>query len=357
VSSLYTVIMCGGKGERFWPKSRRRSPKQFIRLFGELSLTRQTSDRMLKLCPLNRQLFITPVEYEAVLREQVRIRKGNLVLEPVGRNTAPAIGVAAAYLAARDSDATMAVLPADHLITRQAELLACLRLAAKLAQDGLLVTFGIPPSRPDTGYGYIKVGEKLTKKGIEAFRVLGFREKPDARTARRYVKAGNYLWNSGMFVWRVDAILSAFELHMPDFYRSLLKLRDAVGTRGEKRVLGSVYREAPSISVDYAIMEKAVNIAAVKATFDWDDVGSWLALARHMKADNGGNVVRGTCFGKDTRGCIVESDSGLLAVLGCEDLVIVRSGDAVLVARKDRLDDIKALVKLVADSRDGSRYL
>ncbi len=357
MSELYAVIMCGGKGERFWPKSRRSNPKQFIRLFGDLSLTRQTSDRMLELCPLERQVFITPTEYEAVMRKQVKTGRRNLVLEPVGRNTAPAIGVAAAYLATRDPDATMVVLPADHLITKHRELLACVRLAAELAQKRLLVTFGIPPSRPDTGYGYIKVGDRLAKKGIGAFRVLGFREKPDARTARRYVKAGSYLWNSGMFVWRVDVILSAFEHHMPEFHRSLLKLRDAVGTKNERRVLNRVYRDAPSISVDYAVMEKAGNIAAVKATFDWDDVGSWLALARHMKQDKAGNVVRGTCIGKDMKDCIVDSDSGLLAVLGCEDLVIVRSGDAVLVAHKDRLDGIKALVKMVGGDRTGNSYL
>ncbi|UCG43702.1 MAG: mannose-1-phosphate guanylyltransferase [candidate division WOR-3 bacterium] len=357
MSELYAVIMCGGKGERFWPKSRRTSPKQFIRLFGDRSLTRQTSDRMLKLCPVERQVFIAPAEYERVMREQVKTRKANLILEPVGRNTAPAIGVAAAYLAARDTDASMVVLPADHLITKHAKLLACVRLAAKLAQQGLLVTFGIPPSRPDTGYGYIKVGDRLTSKGIQAFRVLGFREKPDPRTARRYVKAGSYLWNSGMFVWRVDVIFSAFERYMPEFHSSLLRLRDAVGTKSEKRVLNKVYRDAPSISVDYAIMEKAGNIAAVRATFDWDDVGSWLALARHMKQDKVGNVVRGTCVGKDMRGCIVDADSGLLAVLGCRDLVIVRSGEAVLVAHKDRLDDIKALVKLVGESRHGGGYL
>jgi len=357
VSELYAVIMCGGKGERFWPKSRRKTPKQFIRLFGDLSLTRQTSDRMLKLCPLERQVFIAPVEYEAMMRRQVRTLKKNLVLEPVGRNTAPAIGVAAAYLAARDPDATMVVLPADHLITRHAQFLACVRLAAKLAQQGLLVTFGIPPSRPDIGYGYIKVGERLTRKGTEAFRVLGFREKPDVRTARRYVGAGNYLWNSGMFVWRVDAILAALERCMPRFHRALLRLTDAIETSNEKRVLNRVYKDAPSISVDYAIMEKVGNIAAVKATFDWDDVGSWLALARHMKQDRAGNVVRGTCIGRDMKDCIVDTDSGLLAVLGCEGLVIVRSGDAVLVAHKDRLDGIKELVRLVGQDKVGKGHL
>ncbi len=355
---LYAVIMCGGRGERFWPRSRRNRPKQFIELLGNESLTRLTSERMKNLCPVSRQLFVAPAEFEATLKRQLGLKARSLLFEPVGRNTAPAIGLAAAHLARTDPDATMVVLPADHLIKRQQAFETSVRLAAKLAQDGLLVTFGVPPTRPDTGYGYVRVGEKLAGRGkLTAHRVLGFKEKPDPATAKRYVAQGNYLWNSGMFVWRVDAILEAFGRYMPAFRRSLQKLTDSVGTRREKTVLAETYRKVRPVSIDYAVMEKADNIAAVRATFDWDDVGSWLALARHVRADRQGNVTHGLTFTRDARDCIIDSDRGVIAVLGVRDLVVVRSGDAVLVTHKDKVAGIRELLKEMSCHREAEEYL
>ena len=355
--NLYAVILCGGRGERFWPKSRRALPKQFIALFGQQSLTQETSARVLPLCPPKRQLFVAPAEFEPVLRRQLG-KAANLVFEPMGRNTAPAIGLAAEYLKHEDPDATMLVLPADHLIEDRVAFLKAVRLGARLAQDGLLVTFGIRPERPDTGYGYIELGSRITGKGrLTAHRVLGFKEKPSPARARAYLAAGNYVWNSGMFIWRVDAILDAFRRFMPEFYDELEKFGKAIGTRREKPALARLYRNAQSISIDYAVMEKADNVACVRGTFDWDDVGSWLALVRHAKPDPAGNVAHGLLVARDSTNCVVDSDAGIVAALGVKDLVIVRAGDAVLVADRKHLGRMKQLLAEIAGHAVGERHL
>jgi mannose-1-phosphate guanylyltransferase len=344
----YAVILCGGRGERFWPKSRRANPKQFIRLFGDRSLTQATSDRIAGLCPPERQLFIAGEDFRRTMQSQMKGTRAQFVYEPVGRNTAPAVGLAAVYVARRDAEGIMVVLPADHLIEDRREFLRDVGLAVQLARRGLLVTFGIPPDRPDTGYGYVQMGEEIVRytggKPLAAYKVQAFREKPDAATARKYVRAGNYAWNSGMFVWRADVILEAFREFVPGFHAELEKFAKTIGTRQEQAALGRLYAGTESISIDYAVMEKARNVAAVRATFDWDDVGSWLALARHLEHDAARNVANGLFVARNSRGCIVDTDEGIVAALGVENLVIVRSGDAVLVARRDDLDGIKGLL-------------
>ena len=355
--NLYAVILCGGRGERFWPKSRRSLPKQFITLFGRQSLTQETSARVLPLCPLQRQLFVAPAEFEPVLREQIG-SSAHLVFEPMGRNTAPAIGLAAEYLKHEDPDATMLVLPADHLIEDSAAFLKAVQMGARLAREGALVTFGIRPERPDTGYGYIQLAGRIVGKGrLTAHRVLGFKEKPSPARARAYLAAGNYVWNSGMFIWRVEAILAAFREFMPEFYAGLETFGKAIGTRREKSVLDQLYRDAQSISIDYAVMEKADNVACVRGAFDWDDVGSWLALARHTKPDTAGNVAHGTLVARDSANCVVDSDAGIVAALGVKDLVIVRAGDAVLVAHRKHLGRMKQLLAEIAGHAVGHRHL
>ncbi len=355
--NLHAVILCGGRGERFWPKSRRALPKQFITLFGRQSLTQETSSRVLPLCPPERQLFVAPAEFEPVLREQLG-SSAHLVFEPMGRNTAPAIGLAAEYLRHEDPDATMLVLPADHLIEDRAAFRTAVRIGAELAEKGSLVTFGIRPERPDTGYGYVQLGDRIGGRAwMTAHRVQAFREKPSPARARAYLAAGNYVWNSGMFIWRVDAILAAFRKFMPDFHAELEQFGKAVGTRREKPALARLYRDAPSISIDYAVMEKADNVACVRGTFDWDDVGSWLALARHIQPDHAGNVANGLLVAKGSTDCVVDSDSGIVAALRVKDLVIVRAGDAVLVADKKHLGDIKQLLADIAALPHGRRFL
>jgi mannose-1-phosphate guanylyltransferase len=355
--NLYAVILCGGRGERFWPKSRRSLPKQFIALFGRQSLTQETSARVLPLCPLKRQLFVAPAEFEPVLREQIGA-SAHLVFEPVGRNTAPAIGLAAEYLKHEDPDATMLVLPADHLIEDRPEFLKVVEMGRQLAQKGLLVTFGIRPERPDTGYGYIQLGSRIAGKGrLTAHRVDAFKEKPSPVRARAYVAAGNYVWNSGMFIWRVDTILAAFRRYMPEFHAELEEFSKTIGTRREKPALARMYRGASPISIDYAVMEKADNVACVRGTFDWDDVGSWLALARHAKPDPAGNVAHGLLVARDSTNCVVDSDAGIVAALGVKNLVIVRAGDAVLVADRKHVGRMKQLLAEIAGHAVGTRHL
>jgi mannose-1-phosphate guanylyltransferase len=355
--SLHAVVLCGGRGERFWPKSRRALPKQFITLFGRQSLTQETSARVLPLCPLKRQLFVAPAEFGPVLRRQLG-KSAHLAFEPIGRNTAPAIGLAAEYLKREDPDATMLVLPADHLIEDGAAFLKAVQMGAQLAQDGLLVTFGIRPERPDPGYGYVQLGSRIAGKGrLTAHRVDAFKEKPSPARARAYVAAGNYVWNSGMFIWRVGAILEAFRKFMPEFYAELETFGRAIGTRREKPALARLYRTAPSISIDYAVMEKADNVTCVRGTFDWDDVGSWLALVRHAKPDPAGNVAHGLFVARDSTNCVVDSDAGIVATLGVKDLVIVRAGDAVLVADRKHLGRMKQLLAEIAGHAVGERHL
>jgi mannose-1-phosphate guanylyltransferase len=355
--NLYAVVLCGGRGERFWPKSRRALPKQFIALFGRQSLTQETSARVLELCPPARQLFVAPAEFQSVLRRQLG-SSARFVFEPKGRNTAPAIGLAAEYLKREDPGATMLVLPADHLIEERPAFLKAVQMGARLARKGLLVTFGIRPDRPDTGYGYVQLGELIAGKGsLTAHRVQAFREKPSPVRARAYLKAGNYVWNSGMFIWRVDAILAAFQRFMPEFHARLEEFGRAIDTRREKQALARLYQDAPSISIDYAVMEKADNVACVRGAFDWDDVGSWLALGRHIKPDSAGNVANGPFVSRGSSNCVVDSDTGIVAALGVKDLVIVRAGDAVLVADRKHLGQMKQLLAEIAGHAVGQRHL
>lgn len=358
MKNLYAVILCGGKGERFWPKSRTNLPKQFVPIFGKHSLTKATSERIKKLCPLNRQLFVAPARFAPLLKRDIKVKSQNLILEPTGRNTAPAIGLAAALLFQRDPDAVMVVLPADHIIAPEPLFLKAVKLAVAVAEKGMLVTFGIVPTRPDTGYGYIHFGDRVMgKPRLSAYRVLEFKEKPDLATAKRYLKSGRYLWNSGMFVWRVDAILAAFQRLMPEFYNQLMAFLRVVGTGKQVGMIRKIYNQVQSISIDYAIMEKADNVAVVRGDFQWDDVGSWLALERRFPKDKDGNVCAGLWFGRQTKNCIIYSDEGVIATLGLNNLVIARSGEALLIAHKSAVGQLKELLGEMAQDPKGRRFL
>ncbi|MGB9741661.1 MAG: mannose-1-phosphate guanylyltransferase [candidate division WOR-3 bacterium] len=358
MNNVYAVILCGGKGERFWPKSRQALPKQFIRLFENRSLIQATSARIRRLCPLRQQLFVAPEGFTGLLKKELGVKAGNLILEPFGRNTAPAIGLAAAILNEHSPEAVMVVLPADHLIKPEQEFLRAVRLAVAVARQGLLVTFGIVPVRPDTGYGYIETAEPLlTRNNLTAYRVKSFREKPDRATAEHYLETGRFLWNSGMFVWRVDVILDAFSRFMPEFYRQLQKLSGIKGKGQREAYVRKIYNRVEAISIDYAVMEKADNVAVVRAGFDWDDVGSWLALGRRLPADQYGNAVKGLWSGIRTADCIIYSDDGIIGTLGVKNLVIARSGDALLVADKTALGDLKQLLAQMAQDSRARKFL
>ncbi len=340
---IYAVILAGGKGERFWPVSTPERPKQFSKLFSKKSLIVETKERLKGIIPFKNQIYVLPENLVPLLKKEVKkIQPRNIIEEPYGKNTAPAIAVAAWRLK-EYRDSVMIVLPADHYIKKISRYKNDIKKAVKVARDGeWLVTFGIPPSYPATGYGYIETGEKI-KEGV--LKVLRFREKPDIKSAKKYIKKGNYFWNSGMFVWKVDTILKAFEKYMPSLFKHLQQVNFK-----DKKGIRKFYKNVESISIDYGVMEKADNIAMVKASFEWDDLGSWLAVERHGKKFDK-NTYLGKLYSMDSEGCIAVSEEGVIAILGVKDLVVVSSGNKVLVAHKDRAEDVKKIARYIEKRR------
>lgn len=351
LEDAWAVIMAGGSGTRFWPLSRERLPKQFLAIVGERSLLQQTWDRCVGVVgDPSRVLVVTSVDYADLTREQLPdLAPENLLAEPQARNTAPCLAWAAAVLAARDPEALMLVFPADHVIRDVAGLQLSARAAAAAARRGHLVTFGVPPRYPETGYGYVELGDDmpLPEDGVEvpAYDVAGFREKPDAETARRYVAAGSFMWNSGMFVWRATRLLEAMQEHLPDARRAALEMLEIDDDEERRRV----YATMPATSIDYGIMERADDVACVRATFDWSDVGSWEALSELVDADESGNVTWGRIATLDSRGNLVYAPGETVALLGVDDLAIVRAGDVLMVAALHRSQEVKALRERLAE--------
>lgn len=342
------VIMAGGKGERFWPKSREEMPKQFINLTGEDSMILATYKRVRKWLPADRVHVVTGADYAAAVALHIPELPGeNIIVEPAGRNTASCIGLAALHLERKDPEAVMVVLPADHLIKDEDAFLKCLKAAADAAAAGEnLVTLGITPTRPDTGYGYIKVGEKCPLAGHQdVFKVEAFVEKPDAIRAAEYLAEGNYLWNSGMFAWRVSTIRRLIREFMPALHRGLEVIRGAFDTPDFDRVLEREYLKFDKVSIDYGIMEKASGVYVLPGNFGWDDVGTWTALDRVLNLDELGNLFNGSVVSIDTRGCIIEGKTKLIAAIGVEDLVVIDTDDVMFICKKEKAQDIKKLLE------------
>ncbi len=342
---LHAVILAGGRGERFWPLSRRDRPKQLLPLIHGRTLLEETLDRLAGVVEPARVLVVTSQTLVASVSSALeRHRAAAVYGEPAGRNTAPAVTYAAVRVRRTDPDAVCVVLPSDHIVEPIAAFSADLERAVRLAEDGLLVTFGIPPTRPETGYGYLEAGAPI--EGVtSAARVRAFREKPDAATAAAYLASGQHLWNSGMFVWRADALLRAVGDAMPALAALARQLAAEWVEPDGGEAADRFYREAEAVSVDYGVMERVANIALVHASFAWDDVGSWAAMSRIAPPDADGNVALGTVIARDTRDSILVSDGGLVAALGVEGLVIVRAGEITMVAPVDRAEEVRSLVE------------
>ncbi len=340
---LFAGIMAGGKGERLWPLSRESRPKQLLRLLSDKTMLEETIERISPLIPEEKAIAITT---ESIADKVQELMPRSVVLvEPVGKNTAPACAFAAFYLKQTGhEDAILFMLPADHVIKDRDALLQTFEFAAEIAdQERRLVTFGIKPTRPETGYGYIEMGETLREKnGLKAHYVIRFREKPDRETAIEYLETGRFLWNSGMFVWRVDVFLEALKQHLPELFE-LGERYDLTTEEGVKRF----YEQAPEISIDYGVMEKADNIAVVEAVFDWEDVGSLFALSRVIERDEHGNSVHGEVVSLDAGDNILYSRDGLVAVIGVKDLIVVHTADVTIVLPKDEAQRVKELRRLV----------
>jgi len=342
--TLYPVIMAGGSGTRFWPLSRKNRPKQFLPLTTTKPLIADTQARLGGLAKPKDTFVVCGKAHEKLVKASVKLPPKNVVVEPAARNTAPAIALAALHVAAQDPEGILVVLPSDHHVANVPEFKRVLQTAAEVAKDGHLVTLGIKPSRPETGYGYIRVGESLSG---DARKVQAFVEKPDLETAKGYLTSGDYVWNGGIFVFRADAILNAFREHMPELWKGLEKIRATVGKRTYASTLAKVFPKLPSTSIDYGVMEKAKNIAVVPCDFGWSDVGSFAALPEVRKADEKGNVVTGKgAVVVDCEGCVVVAgDKKPLAVVGLKDVVVVDAGDAVLVVPKNKSQDVRKVVE------------
>jgi mannose-1-phosphate guanylyltransferase len=325
-------------------------PKQLLPILGRRSLLQETVARVSPPIDRRRVLVVTGRVHARTVRRQLpRLRRAAVLVEPEGRNTAAAIALAALHVARRDPDAVMAVLPADHAIDGLGTFRRDLSLALDVAErTSALVTIGIVPTHPETGYGYIRVGAALPGTRGRAARAAGFVEKPDRARAEALLAEGDVLWNSGMFAWRVRTILNALRRHVP----AVLGPLEAAGGRN----LAAVYRRLPAISIDHGVMEHAADVAVVRARFTWSDVGSWATVAALWSGGNGRNAVRGRALPIDSRGCLIDSPKRLVAVLGVEDLVVVDTPDAVLVCRKDRAQDVRLVVDALR-RRGLGRYL
>jgi mannose-1-phosphate guanylyltransferase len=346
---IYALILAGGSGERFWPLSRRKRPKQLLRLVSDKTLLEETVLRLEGLVPPERILILTNVEQEAAVRELLPdFPSANIVAEPAKRDTAAAIALGAGWVAARDHMATMVVLPADHVIKGTAAFQSSVRAAAEAAQEtGALVTIGITPTWACPGFGYIELGEPVRLSRGAASRneirhVVRFREKPNAELAETFVRQGNFRWNAGMFVWTVPSVLSEFNRHAPE----LAHFISQVSVPGKfQQTLATRFAELPKISFDYAIMEKADRVLVVEASFDWNDVGSWQAVASYFKNDAESNAANCDVTAVDSSNNIVFDESGTkIALLGVHNMIIVRTGDALLVCHRHQAERIKTLI-------------
>lgn len=349
---IYPVIMAGGSGTRFWPLSRRSRPKQFLALAGEAPLLAATVARLPPLAKPERTYVVCGPQHAAAARRMVpALPKENFIVEPCARNTAPCVGLAALHVAAHDRRGIIAMLPADHHIARPEAFRDAVAAAAQLADAGSIATIGIRPSRPETGYGYLKLGPRLAAKAkgkarFQAHKVERFVEKPDVVTAARYLADGSYLWNSGIFVFRADVILEEIRRAMPVLGEQLDAIQRTIGTPAYAKTLKRIFPDCPSISIDYGVMEKSHRIAVVPAEFGWSDVGSFAALSDVRPTDPFGNVAEGDAMVFDGRNNVVLAGKGRpVAVIGLDDVIVVDAGDAVLVCRRDRAQDVRKAVE------------
>lgn len=340
---LVAVIMAGGIGARFWPKSRAEEPKQLLNLFSERSMIQNTVDRMKGLVSNNNIYVITnKIQKPQIVEQLSEIPAENVIEEPFGKNTAAAIGLASLIVQSKHKDAVTIILPADHLINDKDEFQRVIREASEYANStDALLTIGINPTRPDTGYGYIQIDESAENNSLH--KVIRFAEKPNLDTAKRFLDSGDFFWNSGMFIWRTDVILSEIRKHMLDLNDGLETIRTALGKDNYQEVLTKVYGLLRSISIDYGIMEKSQIVKLIKGKFDWSDVGSWDAVYHLLEKDNKENVGKGDVYFGNTEGTYVNSNK-FTAVIGVKDLLVINTDDAMLVCHRDYAQDVKLVV-------------
>jgi len=357
---LYAVVMAGGGGTRFWPLSRQDLPKQFLNLTGDELMVNETIDRLTMLVPKENIFVVTSEKQAELMYESTagRIGKDHILLEPAARNTAACIGFSAMEIIKKHGDGIMCVVPSDHYIKDVDAYIEKMREAVELCKKtDYLITIGIKPGFAATGYGYIKINRSrefhVEDNRIPYYNVEEFVEKPDIKTAKEYVSGGNYLWNSGMFIWKASTILAYFKKLLPDVYECIEDIGNSMNTDSEDNVKAKIYPTIPKISIDYGIMERAKEVLVLEGDFGWNDVGSFDALRSLYEADENGNVIYGEQIHVETQNCIVYSKNKLIAALGVEDLIIVETDDAVLVCHKDKAQEVRKVVdKLHAEGKD-----
>ncbi|MBP8594779.1 MAG: mannose-1-phosphate guanylyltransferase [Ruminococcus sp.] len=345
------VIMAGGRGERFWPKSRNSCPKQFLSLTSDgETMIQKTVKRLMPLVDIKDVYVVTNAAYKDLVLDQLSdIPEENILAEPCARNTAPCIAFAASVISRKYDDAVMLVLPSDHLIGYEDIYVNTLKKAISVAEEGKnLVTIGITPTYPETGYGYINFGQESG----DAYEVKRFVEKPDLPTAKEYLSSGKYLWNSGMFVWKVSSIMADLKEFMPDIYEGALRIGEAFGTPGFTETLVKEFTAFRSESIDFGIMEKASNIFTIPGSFGWDDVGSWLAVERINETDDDKNYTEGDVITVDSKRTTICGGKRLVAAIGTRDIIIVDTDDVLLVCSKNNTQDVKKVIaKLKEEGR------
>lgn len=343
----YALIMAGGSGTRLWPLSRTKNPKQALKLVGELTMFEHAVSRLEPLFPPERILVVTRAEHAPILQSQApRLPAGNFIIEPEGRGTAPAIGLGAIHLLARDPQAVMAVLTADHYIQDTTGFRQALSAAAKVADQDYLVTMGIKPSSPATGFGYIHQGSAMASvDDFSVFVVKKFTEKPALVEAQRMVASGEYSWNSGMFIWKVPVIMAEFKRQMPDFCAQLEEVRTSIGKSDYDEVIRRIWPQVAKQTIDYGIMEGAQKVAVIPVDIGWTDIGSWGSLFDLLPTDGDGNTFLGPHIEIDTRNTLVFGNKRLVATIGVADLVVIDTEDALLICPKAREQEIRDIVK------------
>ncbi len=357
---LYAVIMAGGSGTRFWPASRKLRPKQLLALSGQQTMIQATSNRLAELVPAERQLILTNrILVEPIATQLPEHPRENVIGEPAKRDTAPCIGLAAALIAHRDPEAVMAVMPSDHMISTDQQFCDAISAAETLVdQDpSRIVTFGIKPTYPAESFGYIQRGAALSGGGPGGcYNVKQFREKPDQATAEAYLQSGDYYWNSGIFLWKAATILAALASRQPAMFAHIQAIAEAIGSPDYENVLESEFDAIEGTSIDYAVMESYPNVAVIEAPFSWDDVGSWQSLSRLQASDENGNTVIGDHVGIDTRGSIIFGDPDhTIVTIGVEDLIVVHTKDATLVAPKSAEERVREAVKRLEETGRSDR--
>ena len=361
-NNTFAVIMAGGRGERFWPQSRESKPKQLLKLISDVTLIEQTVNRLESFVPKKNVFIITNDDYVETMQALLEsLPAENIIGEPVGRDTAPCVALAAGVVKAKatSEDAVMFLLPADHVINDSESMVQVMKDCTDFARDGKVVTIGIPPTFPSTAYGYIQCGDKLAGDASTSFfESKGFKEKPDLKTAEHFIESGNYQWNSGMFGWSVKTICDAFEEHCPELFPAIDQFKVAFQSNDFSKTLNDLYPKFDKISIDYAIMEKIDNVVVAECTFDWDDVGSWTALRNQLPSDKYGNIIRGNTVSIDSNNNIIVGESDhLIVTIDVENMIIIHTEDATLVCKVDSAQRIKEAINLIKENPSLKKHL